>query len=165
MKAYITEKALQDRTRGAAGPKILVFSCRWCSGIGADDAGRKRLSMPAGFRCVELECVASIDPDIILKAFSEGAEGVAVLGCHLGGCRYNRANHAAAKRMAMAATLLETVGIGADRLLTSFGTAHEGHQFAELMRRFAQRIETLPALTRKETDVKSDGIGGCADGA
>ncbi len=160
MTTCTTEKTTRDRTNDAVSPKILVFSCRWCSGIGADDAGRQRLSMPPGFRCVSMECAAGIDPDIVLKAFSAGAEGVAVLGCHLDGCRYNQANHGTAKRMEMLATLLETVGIGADRLLISFGTAHEGHQFAELMRRFSRRIAAMPALTRGEA---TEDTGGCAD--
>ncbi|WP_319524726.1 hydrogenase iron-sulfur subunit [uncultured Desulfosarcina sp.] len=160
MTTCAPEKTTQDREGDVAAPKILVFSCRWCAGIGADDAGRQRLPMPPGFRCVSMECAAGIDPDIVLKAFSAGAEGVAVLGCHLDGCRYNQANHSAAKRMEMLATLLETVGIGADRLLTSFGTAHEGHQFAELMRRFSLKIAAMPSLTRRDS---ADATGGCAD--
>lgn len=164
MSVQATERAIESRPCSTAGPNILVFSCRWCSGIGADDAGRQRLPMPAGFRCVAVECAASIDPDIILKAFSAGAEGVAVLGCHLEGCRYNRANHAAAKRMALLASLLETVGIGAGRLLVSFGTAHEGYQFAKLMRRFSERIAAMPTLTRRDTE-PAGGSGGCADDA
>ncbi len=164
MTACVTEKTIANRPQDGADPKILVFACRWCSGIGADEAGRQRLPMPAGFRCVPVECAAGVDPDVILKAFSAGAEGVAVLGCHLDGCRYNRANHAAAKRMALLTTLLETVGIGADRLLTSFGTAHEGHQFAALMRRFSQRIAALSALTCRVT--KTDPVlGGWGDDA
>ncbi|WP_167528024.1 hydrogenase iron-sulfur subunit [Desulfosarcina alkanivorans] len=138
---------------GEAGPKVLVFACRWCAGIGADGAGRQRLPLPAGFRLISVECVSRIDPDTVLKAFSQGLDGVAVLGCHLDGCRYNRANHVTAKRMAMLSTILESVGIGSDRLLTSFGTAHEGYQFAGLMRRFAQRLQAMPPMGDRERDM------------
>jgi len=151
---------VQNRRDSEHGPKILVFACRWCAGIGADGAGRQRLPLPADFRVIAVECASRIDPDTVLKSFSEGVDGVAILGCHLDGCRYNRANHATAKRMALLSTLLESVGIGADRLLTSFGTAHEGHQFADLMRRFYERLQGMPQQCRFETDPQAVSGGG-----
>ena len=127
----------------AAEPRVLVFACRWCGAIGADDAGRQRLALPAGFRLIEVECAARIDTDTVLKALSVGIDGVAVIGCHLDGCRYNRANHAAAKRLALLAALLDTVGLGAQRLVTNFGGAHEGDRFAELIKGFENRLKVL----------------------
>ena len=126
-----------------ADPRVLVFACRWCGAIGADAAGRQRLSLPAGFRLIEVECAARIDGDTVLKALSVGIDGVAVIGCHLDGCRYNQANHAAAKRLALLATLLETVGLGAQRLVISFGGAHEGDRFAALIQGFDRRLRAL----------------------
>ena len=146
MNACAELKKTPCRQPADTEPRILVFTCRWCGGIGADGAGRLRLALPVGFRLIEVECVSRIDPDTILKAFEMGIDGVAVIGCHLDGCRYNRANHATAKRMTLLSTLLETVGVGADRLVTSFGTAHEGHPFADLIRRFDRRLRTMPPI-------------------
>lgn len=141
------EKPLTDSTATtAAGPRVLVFACRWCALIGADAAGRRRLAMPASFRVIDVECAALVEPDAILRALASGADGVAVLGCHLGGCRFNDANHVAAKRLSALGDLLDTVGIGRRRLLLSFGTAHEGPPFAELIRGFCAELEPLPSL-------------------
>ena len=134
------------RTEIEGEPRVLVFACRWCGAIGADAAGRRRLSLPAGFRLIEVECAARIDADTVLKALSVGIDGVAVIGCHLDGCRYNQANHAAAKRLALLAALLESVGLGADRLVTNFGGAHEGDRFAALIQGFDRRLRALGPL-------------------
>ncbi len=125
--------------------QILVFACRWCGLIGADAAGRKRIELPASFRVIPVECAGYVEPDAVLRAFASGAAGVAVLGCHVGGCRFNNANHAALKRLELLRTLLDTTGIGGNRLLLGFGTAHEWHQFAEMISAFHRHLEGLPS--------------------
>lgn len=129
-----------------AAPKVVIFACKWCGGIGADRAGKARISLPTHFRLIRVECGARIEPDLILRALADGIDGVAVLGCHLGGCRYNHANHSAAKRVELLQTLLDAVGVGSTRLLVSWGTAHEPHQFAELVSRFFQELQKQPSL-------------------
>jgi coenzyme F420-reducing hydrogenase delta subunit len=133
-------------TEKTTGPRVLVFACRWCALIGADAAGRQKTELPATFRVISVECASLVEPDSVLRAFASGADGVAVMGCHLGGCRFNDANHVAVKRMEALGDLLDTVGIGRRRLLLSFGTAHEGHQFAEVLETFLQELEPLPPL-------------------
>ncbi len=124
-------------------PRILVFACRWCALPGADEAGRQRLVLPPDFRLIPVECAARVDVDTVLKAFSMGIDGVALLACHLDGCRYERANHATRKRMALLAALLDTVGVGSQRLFTGFGTAHEGSAFARRIDRFWRSLRDL----------------------
>jgi len=128
-------------------PRILVFACRWCALIGADAVGRGKTELPASFRVIPVECASLVEPDSVLRAFASGADGVAVMGCHLGGCRFNDANHVAFKRMEALGDLLDTVGIGRRRLLLSFGTAHEGVQFGSVLEAFFREVAPLPALT------------------
>lgn len=127
-------------------PRILVFACRWCGLIGADAAGKKRISLPARFRVIPVECAALVETDAILRALAGGIDGVAVLGCHIGGCRYNNANQTAIKRMELLKDLLDTTGIGSNRLLFSFGTAHEDYQFEEIIKDFFGELAALPPI-------------------
>jgi coenzyme F420-reducing hydrogenase delta subunit len=136
----------QGMTDKTPSPRVLVFACRWCGLIGADAAGRRHADLPASFRVIPVECASMVEPDSLLRALASGADGVAVLACHLGGCRFNDANHAAFKRMETLGDLLETVGIGRKRLLLSFGTAHEGQPFAELLGGFFETLTRLPSL-------------------
>lgn len=133
-------------------PKILVFACKWCGLIGADGAGRKRMDLPVNFRIIPVECAGFVEPDAVIRALSSGIEGVVVMGCHIGGCRFNDANHPAIKRLELLRELLAATGIGKDRLLVSFGTAHEDHQFARII---GDYFKQLSGSTRLEPWVPS----------
>lgn len=127
-------------------PRILVFACKWCGLIGADGAGRNRVSLPLNFRVIPVECAAFVEPDAVIKALASGIDGVVVMGCHVGGCRFNNANHPAIKRLELLGDLFDATGVGRDRLMVSFGTAHEDHQFADVIRKYFNRIEQLEPL-------------------
>ncbi|MDR1659160.1 MAG: hydrogenase iron-sulfur subunit [Desulfovibrio sp.] len=129
--------------------KTLVFACRWCPLLGAERAGRERLALPPDFRLIPVECAGAVPLDLILRAFADGAHGVAVMGCHFGGCRHNGANRNAHARLQLLAAALETLGIRPDRLLVSWGTAHEARQFAGVLSDFQARIRAL----REERDL------------
>lgn len=146
MSRQAPEKRTGPITREKSDPKILVFACRYCPLIGAEEAGRQRVDFQENFRVISVECISRVEPDAVIRAFSLGIDGVAVLGCHIGGCRYNDANHRSVKQMKLLGTLLDTVGIDSRRLWVSYGTAHEADQFAGLIHGFARVLETLPGL-------------------
>ncbi|ACN14544.1 MvhD4 [Desulforapulum autotrophicum HRM2] len=147
MNSQAPERTAEKVTKENQDPKILVFACRYCPLIGAEEAGRQRLDIQENFRVISVECISRVEPDAVVRAFSLGIDGVAVLGCHLGGCRYHEANHRSVKQMKLLAILLDTTGIDSRRLLTSYGTAHEAHQFAGLIHGFAGVLEKLPNLS------------------
>ena len=60
-------------------PKIIAFVCTWCTYAGADLAGTSRMQYPANVRVLKFPCTGRIDPVFILKAFQQGADGVAAL--------------------------------------------------------------------------------------
>ncbi|MCX5846794.1 MAG: hydrogenase iron-sulfur subunit [Deltaproteobacteria bacterium] len=128
-------------------PKMLIFACKWCGLIGADGAGKKRMQLPAQFRVIPVECAALVEPDALIRALASGISGVAVMGCHLGGCRFNHANHAALKRLELLKTLLDATGIGGKRLLISFGTSHEDYQYTEVVKTFFEELQSLPSTS------------------
>ncbi|MBT8489837.1 MAG: hydrogenase iron-sulfur subunit [Deltaproteobacteria bacterium] len=130
----------------AREPRILIFACKWCGLIGADGAGRNKVSLPLNFRVIPVECAAFVEPDAVIRALASGIDGVVVMGCHVGGCRFNNANHAAIKRLELLGDLLDATGVGRDRLMVSFGTAHEDHQFADVIRKYVDRIAQLTTL-------------------
>jgi len=77
---------------GRFEPKIVGFLCNWCSYEGADSAGRERKVYPANLRAIRVLCSGRTDPQFILQAFKEGADGVLILGCHPGDCHYKEGN-------------------------------------------------------------------------
>ncbi len=61
-------------------PKIIGFLCNWCTYAGADLAGVSRMEYPPNIRIVRVMCTGRLDPQYVLKAFADGADGVFVGG-------------------------------------------------------------------------------------
>lgn len=61
-------------------PKILAFNCNWCSYAAADLAGTSRMQYPPNVRIIRVMCSGMVHPNLILEAFTQGADGVMVMG-------------------------------------------------------------------------------------
>ena len=75
-----------------------------------------RLSYPTSIRIIRVPCTGKVDTLHILRAFEKGADGVYVVGCREGDCHFNSGNFRAAKRVAQARQVLDTIGIGGERV-------------------------------------------------
>ena len=137
-------------------PKIIAFSCNWCSYAGADLAGVSRLQYPTNVKLIRVMCSGRVEPQFVLRALEMGADGVLVCGCHIGDCHYIAGNEQAEKRMKMTADLLDLLGIGRERMRLEWISASEGDKFASLMREFTETISKLGPNPL--------GQGGAADG-
>jgi len=127
-------------------PRIVGFLCNWCSYAGADNAGLGRLKYPENIRIVRVRCSGRVAPDLVLRTFQEGADGVMVLGCHFGDCHYVSGNYRTAKRIPMLRKLLEVFGIEPERLRLEWVSASEGQRFAEVVTEFTETIRRLGPL-------------------
>ncbi len=131
-------------------PRILGFLCNWCSYAGADLAGVSRFQYPPTIRIVRVMCSGRIDPSFVLKAFSRGADGVMVLGCHPGDCHYATGNYYARNRVQALRWLLELAGLNPGRLVLDWVSAGEGERFATLVSQFTEKVRALGALGQDE---------------
>ena len=124
-------------------PTILAFCCNWCSYAGADLAGVSRLQMPPNVHIIRVMCSASVKPEYVLKALSQGIDGVLVLGCHIGDCHYMTGNHRTAKRMPLVQKVLKETGIDERRLKLDWVSAAEGEKFQKVITDFVQEVQML----------------------
>jgi F420-non-reducing hydrogenase iron-sulfur subunit len=106
-------------------------------------AGTSRMQYPPNFRIIRIMCTARIDPTFILKAFSEGADGVFIGGCHLGDCHYVSGNYKAERRIKLVHELLEELGLEKDRLKLKWVSASEGERFANTVKEFTNTIKKV----------------------
>jgi F420-non-reducing hydrogenase iron-sulfur subunit len=87
----------------------------------------------------------------ILRAFSNGTDGVFVGGCHLNDCHYNtEGNYDALSVMHLCKKLMKHIGLHPDRLRLEWVSAGEGTRFAEVMNDFSQKIKALGPLGTSE---------------
>jgi len=127
-------------------PKIVAFLCNWCTYTGADLAGVSRLKWPPNVRPIRVMCTGRIDPQFIVKAFREGADGVLVSGCHPGDCHYYEGNYKALRRVHLLKRMLEEFGIQPDRLKLTWVSAAEGERWAAVAKEITQTVRELGPL-------------------
>jgi coenzyme F420-reducing hydrogenase delta subunit/ferredoxin len=124
-------------------PKIIGFLCTWCSYTGADLAGTVRLKSPWNMRAVRVPCSGRVSPELVMRAFDEGADGVLVLGCHIGECHYDTGNHRAAKRIPILKSMMAFTGLEPERLKLDWVSASESDRYAKLVTEFTESIRVL----------------------
>ncbi len=124
-------------------PKIIGFLCNWCSYTGADLAGTSRLQYPQNIRIIKVMCSGRVNPQFVLKALQEGADGVLVSGCHPGDCHYIEGNYHARRKLSLLKELMEFVDVEPDRFQVSWVSASEGQKFAKVVTKFTERIKEL----------------------
>jgi F420-non-reducing hydrogenase iron-sulfur subunit len=137
-------------------PKVVAFLCNWCSYAGADNAGVARMPSPANVLPIRVMCSGRVSPEMVLRAFRSGADGVLVLGCHIGDCHYIDGNHRTAKRMPLVRNLLGYVGVNPDRLRLDWVSSAEAPKFAQVTKEFVETIRALGPL-EDEMGERQDG--------
>jgi coenzyme F420-reducing hydrogenase delta subunit/ferredoxin len=128
-------------------PKIVAFLCTWCSYTGADTAGIARLKSPANLRAIRVPCSGRVSPELVMRAFNQGADGVLVLGCHIGECHYDTGNHRAAKRIPTLRVLMTFAGLESERLRLDWVSASEGERFSRITTEFVDAVRSLGPLS------------------
>ncbi len=96
-------------------------------------------------------CTGRVDPAFVLRAFSDGADGVFVGGCWPGECHYTtEGNYHALGMMHLTRKLLKYVGVNPDRLRLEWVGASEGIRFAEIMNDVVRKVQELGPLGKAE---------------
>ena len=127
-------------------PKLVGFLCRWCTYQGADLAGTSRIEYPPNLIPIRVMCSGRVDSSFVLDAFSHGADGVLIFGCHPGDCHYQEGNYKAMRRYALLVKMLEQFGIEKERIRLDWVSASEGERFTEVIKEATAEIRKLGPL-------------------
>jgi len=131
-------------------PIIVGFTCNWCSYRAADGAGMSRLKYAPNVRLIRLMCSGRLDPQFVLKALAEGADGVLVTGCHPGDCHYVEQNIKTLRRFELLKKTLKALGIEDRRVKLVWASAAEGVQLVEEINTMVEEVRALGPLNWKE---------------
>jgi coenzyme F420-reducing hydrogenase delta subunit len=99
-----------------------------------------RLQYPGNIKLVAVPCTGKVDLIHMLRAFEKGADGVYVLGCLEGECRYENGNLRAKKRVRKAGEILDKIGIGGERVAMYNLSSSEAPQFVKFAKEMTERI-------------------------
>ncbi len=133
-------------------PTIIGFTCNWCSYRASDLAGTARMKYAPNVRLIRLMCSGRLDPTFVLRALSDGADGVMITGCHPGECHYIEQNYKALRRYLLLKRVLAGMGIEPERVKLVWASAAEGARFAAETTAFVEEIRKLGPLNWGRTD-------------
>jgi len=150
------EAAVPAGTPAPFDPKIVAFFCNWCTYTAADLAGISRLKYASNVRVVRLMCSGRVDPQFVLAAFREGADGVLIGGCHPGDCHYQEGNYNALRRFELLRRMLRQFGIEDERVRLEWISASEGDRVQTVCNEMAEQVRALGPL-RLGTVAKAEG--------
>jgi len=139
----------------AFNPRIVGFFCNWCTYLAADLAGTSRMKYAPNVRVVRTMCSGRVDPQLVVWAFRNGADGVLIGGCHPGDCHYQEGNYKTLRRMGLLRTMLAQLGIQPERLRLEWISASEGERLRDVMNEFSAQIRQLGPLETKSSVISS----------
>jgi len=98
-------------------------------------------------------CSGRVDLEFVLRAFSNGMDGVLIGGCRLNECNYiTHGNYHALTMVLLCRRILEHIGLNPERLKIEFMSSAEGNRFAEVMGEFGNKVKELGPLGKGKAE-------------
>jgi F420-non-reducing hydrogenase iron-sulfur subunit len=114
-------------------------------------AGVSRLQYTTETRLIRVMCSGRVDLEFVLRAFSNGMDGVFIGGCRLNECNYiTHGNYHALNMVLLCKRIMEHIGLNPERLRIAFMSSAEGIAFAEVMNEFGNKVKELGPLGKAE---------------
>lgn len=127
-------------------PRIVAFFCNWCTYTASDLAGTARLTYAPNVRVIRIMCSGRLDPQFVLAALRQGADGVLIGGCHPGDCHYQEGNYKALRRHKLLKRMLKNLGLEDERVRLEWISASEGDKVQKVINEMTEQIRRLGPL-------------------
>jgi len=122
--------------------KIDLFCCS--SSFDPAELSYDNNGLGAEIKVIPLPCSGKIDILYLTKAFETGADGVAVVTCKKGDCRYLEGNLRAQRRVEAVDALLDEIGLGRGRMIMVRMGEGGVEQLKRELEDFCNRIKASP---------------------
>ena len=140
-------------------PRIVAIFCNWCTYTASDLAGTSRMTYAPNARIVRVMCSGRVDPQFVLTAFRQGADGVLIGGCHPNDCHYQEGNYKALRRYTLLKRLMESMGIEKERFRLEWISASEGDRVQKVMNEMTADLKRLGPLYLEPQKLAAGGHG------
>jgi len=123
--------------------KIIVFLCNWGPHTAYHDLQDKEYGIPSEIKMVRIPCTGRISKALLFKAFEMGADGVALVGCKSGTCRYGSGTENAVMNTEDTKDILKLLGLGGDRMEFSTFLPDETDSLQQFLENFCNHVKKL----------------------
>jgi F420-non-reducing hydrogenase iron-sulfur subunit len=114
-------------------------------------SGVSRLQYTTETRLIRVLCSGRVDLEYVLRAFSNGMDGVFIGGCRLNECNYiTHGNYDALNMVLLCKRIMRHIGLDPERLKIAFMSSADGNLFAETMSSFGDKLKELGPLGKGE---------------
>ncbi len=121
-------------------PRVLLIACDGCGYRCLDRAARMGLTWPVGILPLWVVCGGRIDMRLVMQAFVDGFEGVALMICGEGCCHHVIGNVELERRINLFKTIMISRGIETERLAVLTTCSREGEDCVNSINEFYGRI-------------------------
>ena len=128
--------------------RIIAFGCDKWGYSAAELTGVTRRSYSTDFHLIRVRCTGRIGMHLIMEAFLNGADGVAVISWKEGECEFGNGNTNTFEHILTLKKLLKHEGISEDRLQQYWCSAAEVEKFINSVDDITQRVQKLPPLPK-----------------
>lgn len=123
--------------------KILLFLCNWGGHTAYQSLLDRGWAAPPGVSMIRIPCTGRISKALLFKAFEMGADGVALVGCKPGSCRYGLGNENATANTHDVRDILSLSGLGRERLRLATFLPDEADALQAFIESFRENIRSL----------------------
>lgn len=102
-------------------------------------------------------CSGRVDLKHVLRAFSNGIDGVFIGGCRFNECNYiTHGNYHALNMVLLCKKVMEHIGLNPERLRFEVMSGSEGNLFAEVVNDFVKKVKQVGPLGKSEGEDKNE---------
>jgi len=122
---------------------ILLFLCNWGAHAAFLTLQDQRRPIPNEIRMVRTPCTGRIDRAMMLKAFAKGADGVALVGCEPGTCRYGSGTATSQRNTQDVQEILDIMGLGGERMRFAAFLPEQSEELLAFLEDFSANVRKL----------------------
>ena len=110
-------------------------------------AGVSRLQYSTDIRLIRVMCSGRVDLEFVLRAFSNGIDGVFIGGCRLNECNYiTHGNYDALSNVLLCKKIMNHIGLNPERLSIEFMSSGDGIILADVINDFCKKVKGIGPL-------------------
>ncbi len=135
--------------------KIILFLCSWAPHAAFQTLQDRAAAIPPEIKMVRIPCTGRISKSLLFKAFEMGADGVALVGCESGTCRYGTGTANAQNNVTDTRGILDLIGLGQERLQLATFMPEQSQELLAFLTAFCDQITAIgktPVVHGPRTD-------------
>lgn len=136
-------EGFRKRTVNMNRYNIVLYLCNWGPHAAFQALQDRCADIPAEIRMIRIPCTGRISKSLLFKPFEMGVDGVALVGCKPGTCRYGFGTETARANTEDTRDILELLGLSNQRLQLATFLPEEADALLRFMKNFTDQIRTL----------------------